>query len=84
MFGREGDSANSFGSSVVVDRDAFDTVQNTGADVSFGLPWWFIIAMALVVLGIGFGMATGKVPVPGKDGKDGSGGGGSAADGAKK
>lgn len=71
MFGREGDSADSFGSSVVVDRDAFDNVQQTGGDVSFGLPWWFIIAMALVVMGIGFGMATGKIKTPGKEGEQG-------------
>lgn len=75
MFGRDGDSADRFGSSVVVDRDAFDTVQATGGDVSFSFPWWFIIAMALVVFAVGFGMATGKIPTPGKDTKQGDVGG---------
>lgn len=70
MFGKDGDSAGSFGTSVVVDRDAFDSVQSSSADVSFGLPWWFIMMVALIVLGIGFGMATGKIKTPGKEGED--------------
>lgn len=71
MFGKQGGSAGSFGQSVVVDRDAYDTVQSTGSDVHIGLPWWFIIGVAAIALIIGLGLATGKVKVPGKEGIEG-------------
>jgi hypothetical protein len=73
MFGRDGDNADRFGSSVVVDRDAYDTVQSTGSDVHIGLPWWFIVGVAAIVLIIGLGLATGKVKVPGKEDEQGGG-----------
>ena len=74
MFGREGDGAERFGSSVVVDRDAFDDVQARGGDVDIGFPWWLVIGIAFVALAMGLGMATGKIPTPGKEGASTKGG----------